>query len=73
MEYGRRHTRYVAAATILLLLGSVDGALFDWRGTAALSSIIKGSLERQAETAETKVEIYDALWGGLLGVPVRRR
>lgn len=73
MESSRRQARYLTATAILLLIGVVDGGLFDWRGTAALSRVIVHSVERQAETAETKVEIYDALWAGVLGVPTKRR
>lgn len=73
MDHGRRQTRYLTAMTILLLLALLDGALFDWRGTSTLSDVIVHSVEGQAETAETKVEIYDALWAGVLGVPAKRR
>lgn len=73
MGYGRRQTSYLIATTVLLLLAVLDGALFDWRGTSILSGIIVHSVERQAETAETKVEIYDALWSGVLGVPAKKR
>ncbi|TGP18223.1 MULTISPECIES: hypothetical protein [unclassified Mesorhizobium] len=73
MHYSQRQTRYLAATAILLLLSVVDGALFDWRGTAALANVVVHSVEKQAETAEAKVEIYDALWAGVLGVPAKKR
>lgn len=73
MQIARKPARYLTAATVLLLLCSVDGLLFDWRGTLAISEIITHSVMKQAETAETKVEIYDALWAGLLGVPAKKR
>jgi len=73
MGYSRLQTRYLIATTILLLLAWLDGALFDWRGTSTLGGIFVHSVERQAETAETKVAIYDALWAGVLGVPAKRR
>ncbi|PBB86861.1 hypothetical protein CK216_11470 [Mesorhizobium sp. WSM3876] len=68
-----RQTRYLAAVSIVLSLCLMDGALFNWRVSTALGNLLAHSLERQAETAETKVEIYDALWSGLLGVPVKKR
>ena len=73
MQRDGKRARLLASATILLLLGTLDGLVFDWRGTLALSSVLKHSVEKQAETAETKVAIYDALWAGLLGVPERKR
>ena len=73
MGNGGRQTRYLMAVAVLLLISVVDGAMFDWRGSTALGSILEHSLERQAETAETKVAIYDAFWGGLLGVPQEKR
>lgn len=68
-----RGTRLLAAATGLLLLASVDGLVFDWRLSSGLRDIVEASVEKQAETAETKVQIYDALWAGLLGIPEKKR
>lgn len=73
MGQGGRQARYLTAVAILLMLSVLDGAMFNWRGSAALGGIIEHSLEKQAETAETKVAIYDALWAGLLGMPEKKR
>ena len=73
MGGSQRQTRYLAATAILLLSLVVDGALFDWRGTAVLADVIMHSVEKQTETAEAKVQIYDALWAGVLGVPAKKR